>query len=132
MPSGPQAPSCLLFWLMKLGCGASGAPFIQHITARVNLSHAQHCGLLAKATELSLAQGVDLIDISQYCLQSSNNVSWEGCGWEGCGSVIVASTPHIVSCPDPTHSHEEKGLVLFEQFLGLSSEFWEANQNRSM
>ena len=39
---------------------------------------------------------------------------------------------HIVSCPDRTHSHEEKGLVDFEQFLGLSSEFWEANQNRSM
>ena len=33
----------------------------------------------------------------------------------------------VVSCPDPTHSNEEKGLVLFEQFLGLSSEFWEAN-----
>ena len=26
----------------------------------------------------------------------------------------------------------EKGLVLFEQFLGLNSEFWEANQNSSM
>ena len=38
----------------------------------------------------------------------------------------------VVSCPDPTHSNEEKGLVFFEQFLGLSSEFWEANQNRSM
>ena len=37
----------------------------------------------------------------------------------------------IFSCPDPTHSHE-KGLVLFKQFLGLSSEFWEANQNQSM
>ena len=38
----------------------------------------------------------------------------------------------VVSCPDPTHSNVEKGLVLFEQFLGLSSEFWDANQNRSM
>ena len=26
----------------------------------------------------------------------------------------------VVSCPDPTHSNEEKGLVLFEQFLGFA------------
>ena len=26
----------------------------------------------------------------------------------------------LVSCPDPTHSNEEKGLVLFEQFLGFA------------
>ena len=26
---------------------------------------------------------------------------------------------YIVSCPDPTHSNEEKGLVLFKQFWGL-------------
>ena len=38
----------------------------------------------------------------------------------------------IVLCPDPTHSHEEKGLVLFELFWGLSLEFWEANQNQSV
>ena len=26
----------------------------------------------------------------------------------------------LVSYPDPTHSNEEKGLVLFEQFLGFA------------
>ena len=50
--------------------------------------------------------------------------------------ILLMGAGHIhlqvVSCPDPTHSNEEKGLVFFEQFLGLSSEFWEANQNRSM
>ena len=44
----------------------------------------------------------------------------------------LLATGQLVSWPDPTHSNEEKGLVFFEQFLGLSSEFWEANQNRSM
>ena len=48
------------------------------------------------------------------------------------GHVTLQGKGGLVSCPDPTHSNEEKGLVLFEQFLGLSSEFWEANQNRSM
>ena len=46
-----------------------------------------HCiqsGLLAKAKELSLAQGVNLLHSSQDHLQASNNVS---CG--GCGSVIA-------------------------------------------
>ena len=46
-----------------------------------------HCiqsELLAKATELSLAQGVNLLHSSQDYLQASNNVS---CG--GCGSVIA-------------------------------------------
>ena len=48
-----------------------------------------HCiqsGLLAKATELSLAQGVNLLHSSQ----ASNNVS---CG--GCGSVIAQAQLRI-------------------------------------
>ena len=36
-------------------------------------------------------------------------------------SIVMSSGSTIVSCPDPTHSNEEKGLsidlVLFEQFL---------------
>ena len=78
----------------------------------------------------------------------SNNVPfllkcfvWGGCQLGREMGVRVVRTPvgqatgegrQVVSCPDPTHSNEEKGLVFFEQFLGLSSEFWEANQNRSM
>ena len=34
-------------------------------------------------------------------------------GWFACMRVLV-------SCPDPTLSHKEKGLVFFKQFLGLS------------
>ena len=68
-----------------------------------------HCiqsGLLAKATELSLAQGVNLLHSSQDCLQASNNVS---CG--GCGSVIAHALiksflppfyPHVISFTRPS------------------------------
>ena len=52
--------------------------------------------------------------------------------WVGLLGCHLGATLEIVLCPDPTHSNEEKGLVFFEQFWGLSSEFWEANQNRSM
>ena len=31
-----------------------------------------------------------------------------------------ANPKKLVSYPDPTHSNEEKGLVLFEQFLGFA------------
>ena len=33
--------------------------------------------------------------------------------------LSLAEVSCVVSCPDPTHSNEETGLVLFEQFLGL-------------
>ena len=53
-------------------------------------------GLLAKATELSLAQGVNLIHSSQNCFQASNNVS---CGHCPCSIKLLLPPfyPHVIS-----------------------------------
>ena len=92
-----------------------------------------HCiqsGLLAKATELSLAQGVNLLHSSQDCLQASNNVS---CG--GCGSVIAhAQSTSLLPTHDKFYqaflslNFEGKGSTAREEGLGTRLEHYPTQQ----
>ena len=86
--------------------------------------HCIQAGLMAKPTELLLAQGVNLVHSCQDCLTASNDVS---CG--GCGSVIAHAqlspfypldVSRVISYTRPS-SHlfsSGKGLTAREEGLG--------------
>ena len=56
----------------------------------------------------------------------SENLRTENLRTENFNRYLTLNNAHfhhdlnLVSVPDPTHSNEEKGLVLFEQFLGFA------------
>ena len=74
-----ELPPLPLWWLRPCMGVLDLAPTCANMTYQQLLHlHCIQSRLLAKATELSLAQGVDFVHSSQDCLQASNNASSVG------------------------------------------------------